>query len=146
MSWPARLLLITVCVLGLGVAIVGVAAWAIASPVKFFAYLLTAVIASRLKVELPEGHGSMSVSFLFILISIAELDFTETLVLGCCAILVQCYISRDRWPKLKQVLFNVSGAAVAISAAFFIYHGPLRVFLSQAPSLLLVFAGCVYFV
>ncbi|HLW51819.1 MAG TPA: HD domain-containing phosphohydrolase [Candidatus Angelobacter sp.] len=145
MSQPARLLLIIVCFLGVGIAGYGVWSWTIDSPLKFIAYLLTAVVASRLKVELPEVTGSMSVSFLFILIGIAELNYTETLVLGCCAILSQCYISRDRWPKLKQVFFNVSGAAVAISAAFYTYHGPLRAVLHQGTSLLLVLAGCVYF-
>jgi diguanylate cyclase (GGDEF)-like protein/putative nucleotidyltransferase with HDIG domain len=145
MSWPARLLLITVCLLGLGVAAFGVWRWQIDAPVKFIAYLLTAIIASRLKVELPEVTGSMSVSFLFILIGIVELNFTETLILGCCAILSQCYINRQRWPRLKQVSFNVSGAAIAISAAFYTYHGPLHQLLHQGPSLLLVLAGALYF-
>ena len=145
MSRSARLLLTTVCLLGLGVAAYLVYSWKIDSPLKFVAYLLTAIIASRLKVGLPEVTGSMSVSFLFILIAIAELNFTETLILGWCAILAQCYISRHRWPKLKQVLFNVSAGAISISGAYFVYHGPLHQLLPQGPSLLLVLSGCVYF-
>ena len=118
MSRVARLLLIFVCLLGSGAIGFGVWKWEIDAPVKFLAYLAIALLASRLKVELPEVTGSMSVSFLFILIGIAELNFSETLCLGCLAILTQCFINRERWPRIEQVLFNVSGAAVAISVAF----------------------------
>ncbi|HEV8492694.1 MAG TPA: hypothetical protein VGR76_10505, partial [Candidatus Angelobacter sp.] len=98
--------------------------WKIDDLPKFIAYLLTALLASRLKVELPEITGTISVNFLFILLGIAQLTFTETLILGCSAILAQCLFTKRRWPRIEQVLFNVSSAAVAIAAAYFTYHGP----------------------
>jgi diguanylate cyclase (GGDEF)-like protein/putative nucleotidyltransferase with HDIG domain len=145
MSRQARLFLVFMCLLGLGVAIYGAWTWKVTDLPKFLAYLLTAVVASRLKVGLPEVRGTMSVNFLFILIGIAELGLSETLALGCSAILVQCFIDRHRWPRLEQVAFNVSSAAVAIVAAYFIYHGTLHRFLSQSSSFLLVLAACGYF-
>jgi diguanylate cyclase (GGDEF)-like protein/putative nucleotidyltransferase with HDIG domain len=145
MSRRARLFLVLMCLLGLSVAIYGALTWQVDDPPKFLAYVLTAVLASRLKVRLPGVRGTMSVNFLFILVGIAELGFAETLVLGCSAILVQCFIDRHRWPKMEQVAFNVSGAAVAIAAAYFIYHGPLQSLLSESASFLLVLAACVYF-
>src|SRR6185369_3261116 len=122
----ARLFLFAVCLAGLATAIYGVTVWKIDDPAKAAAYLLTALLASRLKVELPEITGTISVNFLFILLGIAELTFSETLVLGCSAILVQCLFTKRRWPRLEQVLFNISSAAVAIWAAYFTYHGPLH--------------------
>jgi hypothetical protein len=96
MSKQARLFLITVCMAGLVTVIYAGFVWKIDDPAKFIAYLLTAILASRLKVELPEITGTISVNFLFILIGIAELTFTETLILGCSAILVQCLLTRRR--------------------------------------------------
>src|SRR5579864_7790636 len=120
MSKQARLFLYAVCLVGLATTIYGGIVWKIDSPIKFGAYLFTAMLASRLKVELPEITGTISVNFLFILIGIAELSFTETLILGCSAILVQCLGTRRGWPKIEHVLFNVSSAAFAIAAAYFI--------------------------
>ncbi|HEU4416992.1 MAG TPA: HD domain-containing phosphohydrolase [Candidatus Angelobacter sp.] len=146
MSKQARLFLYTVCLAGLATAIYGVMVWKIESPAKFVAYLLTAILASRLKVELPEITGTISVNFLFILVGIAELSFSGTLVLGCSAILVQCLLTRRRWPRLDQVLFNISSAAVAIWMAYFTYHGPLHTRLHSNSALLLMLAAAVYFV
>jgi len=78
--------------LGLGVSIHGALTWAPADLSKFCAYLLTAILASRLKVALPEITGSISVTFLFILIGVAQLSLGETLLLGATATLAQCYI------------------------------------------------------
>src|SRR5205814_6739693 len=82
-----------------------VLAFGIAHPVgqnlvKFLCYLLVALLASRLKVSLPGVTGTMSVNFLFILLGIIELSFSQTLALGCSAILVQSF-SRQR-PKPVQ--------------------------------------------
>src|ERR1700744_5459827 len=93
MSRKARLFLNAMCLVGFMTIVYGGIAWKIDDPVKFGAYLLTAMLASRLKVELPEITGTISVNFLFILIGIAGLSFSETLVLGCSAILAQCIIT-----------------------------------------------------
>src|SRR4029077_6096086 len=121
MSKQARTFIFAMCMAGLATVVYGGFFWEIDDPPKFAAYLLTAVLASRLKVELPEITGTISVNFLFILIGIRELQFSETLALGCCAILAQC-LGPSRWPRVEQVLFNVSSAAVAIWVAYFAYH------------------------
>jgi diguanylate cyclase (GGDEF)-like protein/putative nucleotidyltransferase with HDIG domain len=146
MSRQARIFLYTICLAGLATAIYGGIVWKINDLPKFIAYLLTAMLASRLKVELPEITGTISVNFLFILIGIAELTFSETLLLGCSAILVQCVVTRRRWPRVEQVLFNISSAAVAIAVAYFIYHGPLRIYVNSNSAFLLMLSAAVYFV
>lgn len=145
MSKQARLFLITICLAGFATVIYGGIVWKIAHPAKFAAYLLVALLASRLKVELPEITGTISVNFLFILIGIAELTFSETLLLGCSAILVQCLLTKRRWPRLEQVLFNVSSAAIAIWVAYFVYHGPLNTLFNWNSALLLMLSAAVYF-
>jgi diguanylate cyclase (GGDEF)-like protein/putative nucleotidyltransferase with HDIG domain len=144
MTRSAKAFLFGVCLAGLAVAAYGAITWSVDDPAKFIAYLVTAVLASRLKVELPEITGTISVNFLFILIGIAELTFGETLVLGSAAIAVQCFVSWRRWPKLHQLLFNVSSSGIAVWLAYYTYHGPLAAVESNY-SLLLMLSACVYF-
>src|ERR1035438_5627879 len=105
------------------------------NPLKFFCYLVIALAASRLKVNLPGITGTMSVNFLFLLLGVLELSLSETMALGCAAVVVQC-IGRDR-PVPVQVSFNVCSTAVAIAVTFFAYryavlhsgvHAPMLLF------------------
>ena len=44
------------------------------NPLKFLCYLVIALAASRLKVNLPGITGTMSVNFLFLLLGVLELS------------------------------------------------------------------------
>src|SRR5437868_12385042 len=113
-------------------------------PLKFICYTLVAVVASRLKVNLPGITGTMSVNFLFILLGVLQLSFRETLALGCAAILVQC-LYRDR-PRLVQVVFNICATGFAIGAAYSVYHLDIFHGKLNSPSLLLLITASTYFV
>jgi len=113
-------------------------------PVKFACYLTIALAASRLKVNLPGITGTMSVNFLFVLLGVLELSFSETMALGCAAIVVQC-LERDR-PRPLQIAFNVCSTALAIAAAFWIYRFAVAHRGVDNPSTVLFLAASVYFV
>jgi diguanylate cyclase (GGDEF)-like protein/putative nucleotidyltransferase with HDIG domain len=113
-------------------------------PLKFVCYLVIALVASRLKVNLPGITGTMSVNFLFLLLGVLELSFTETMALGCAAVVVQCF-DRNR-PAPIQVAFNVCSTALAIGATFAAYRYPYFQRAIHNPSTLLFLAACVYFV
>jgi diguanylate cyclase (GGDEF)-like protein/putative nucleotidyltransferase with HDIG domain len=115
-----------------------------ANPVKFACYLLIALGASRLKVNLPGITGTMSVNFLFLLLGVLELSFSETMVLGCLAVVVQC-IDRTR-PNPIQVTFNVCSTALAVAVTFASYRYFLIHHTVTDPSISLFLAACVYFV
>ncbi|HEY6971779.1 MAG TPA: HD domain-containing phosphohydrolase [Candidatus Angelobacter sp.] len=144
MPKAAWLFLSLVCVVGVAIMAYGWT-WRVEDVPKFIAYSLIALLASRLRVSLPEITGTISVSFLFILICIVELSLSETLFVGCAAIVVQCFARRNKWPRPEQVLFNVCSAAFAIWAAYFVYHGPLYTHFHLNGALLLLLAGCTYF-
>jgi hypothetical protein len=97
---------------------------------RFLAYTSLACIASTMKVRLPRLNSTISVNFVFILLSVAQLSLAETLLLGLAATLMQCRWRTKTRPKLIQVLFNA--AAVIISAALAYWTaravpgGPLR--------------------
>jgi len=78
----AKLLISLVVAAGTGVLLYGAIHPTSKNIAQFICYLLIAILASRLKVNLPGITGTMSVNFLFILLGILELSFTETLVLG----------------------------------------------------------------
>ena len=110
---------------------------------QFICYLLIAILAARLKVRLPGITGTMSVNFLFILLGILELGFTETMVLGTAAIMVQCFY-RDR-PSPIQVTFNLCASAFAIGVAYNLYHLEMSNRHTRAHPLMLGLAAITYF-
>jgi diguanylate cyclase (GGDEF)-like protein/putative nucleotidyltransferase with HDIG domain len=114
------------------------------NPLKFFCYLVIALAASRLKVNLPGITGTMSVNFLFLLLGVLELSLSEAMALGCAAVVVQCF-DRDR-PIPIQVAFNVCSTALAIAVTFATYRYSLSHRAVNNPSTLLFLAACVYFV
>jgi diguanylate cyclase (GGDEF)-like protein/putative nucleotidyltransferase with HDIG domain len=113
---------------------------------RFFCYLLVAVLASSLKIQLPGIDGTMSVNFLFILLGILELSLPETLLLGCTATLAQCLVgTRQKLVPIK-IVFNVfSMMANAIAVSYFAYHS-LQQVLGKGTLLLLVVTALIFFV
>src|SRR5580698_4555513 len=97
--------------------------WQSQDLLRFTCYLVVAVMASGLKVQLPGIDGTMSVNFLFILLGVLELSLPETLVIGCTASLVQSvWQTRKRLDPVK-VLFNVAGMMANASALTYLsYH------------------------
>ncbi len=84
---------------------------------RFVCYLLLALLSSGLKVSLPGVTGTLSVSFLFILASMAELGALQTMAIGVGSALVQIYWSAKKRPPLYQVSFNLASIAIAIRFA-----------------------------
>ncbi len=113
------------------------------NPLKFICYLVIALAASRLKVNLPGITGTMSVNFLFLLLGVLELSFPEAMALGCAAVVVQCLGDR---PIPIQVAFNVCSTALAIAGTFAAYRYSWSHRAVNNPSALLFLAACVYFV
>jgi len=114
------------------------------NPLKFISYLVIALAASRLKVNLPGITGTMSVNFLFLLLGVLELSLSEAMALGCAAVVVQC-IGPDR-PVPLHVAFNVCSTALAIAVTFSVYRFSLLHRAVHNPSTLLFLAASVYFV
>jgi putative nucleotidyltransferase with HDIG domain len=111
---------------------------------RFACYLLLALLASGLKVRLPGVTGTLSVSFLFILASMAELGPLQTLAIGIGSALVQIYWGAKKRPPLYQVLFNLAAIAIAIRFADVVLHFTQSLGVSLPFQLL--FATLAYFI
>jgi len=107
-----------------GTAIVGhgLWTWSTGNLRQYLSYALVALIASGMKVTLPSVKGTMSMSFLFVLIGISTFSLGETLVMGCLGILVQSvFLSKTR-PNLVRAAFNMASMACAIQFAYWVHH------------------------
>src|SRR6202050_2791805 len=111
---------------------------------EFICYLGISILASRLRVTLPGITGHLSVNFLFILVGVAELGYSEALTLGAIAMLAQS-LYPDR-PTAIQLTFNVCACALSTAVAYAVYHNPLLNGLIENRPLLLCLTASVYFI
>jgi len=119
--------------------------WQSADLTRFACYVVVAVLASSLKVQLPGIDGTMSVNFLFILLGVMELSLPETLVIGCTATLVQSiWQARNRLDPVK-VLFNVFGMMANASALCYASYHWLDARVGGNKPFLLMAAALVFF-
>jgi len=144
MSAPAKLFITLIVLAGLWTLIYAGIHQSSKNIAEFICYLGIAILASRLKVNLPGITGTLSVNFLFILIGILELSFTETLILGAVSMVAQCLFP-DR-PRAIQVTFNVCAGCISTALAYFVYHHPLPNLLIDSRPILLGITATVYFI
>jgi len=144
MSAPAKLFITLIVLAGLWTLIYAGIHQSSKNIAEFICYLGIAILASRLKVNLPGITGTLSVNFLFILIGILELSFTETLILGAVSMVAQCLFP-DR-PRAIQVTFNVCAGCISTALAYFVYHHPLPNLLIESRPILLGLTATVYFI
>lgn len=111
---------------------------------EFICYLGIAILASRLRVTLPGITGTLSVNFLFILVGIAELGFSEALTLGAVSMLAQSVFPGR--PTAIQLTFNVCAGALSTSAAYFVYHHPFGLDPFGIRPILLCLTATTYFI
>ncbi len=145
LSNPTKAFVVVTALFGVVTLAYALSHWQSHDPTRFLCYLAVAILASGLKVQLPGIDGTMSVNFLFILLGVMELSFSETLVMGCTASLVQSiWLARKRLDPFK-VLFNVAGMMANASALTYVsFHWLSARFATNKPILLMV-AALVFF-
>src|SRR5579872_3709814 len=144
MSALAKLFIALVVLAGLGTLIYGGIHQSSKNIAEFICYLGIAILASRLKVNLPGITGTLSVNFLFILIGVLELSYTETLILGAVSMVAQCLFP-DR-PRAIQLTFNVCAGCISTTLAYVVYHHPLTNLVVANRPVLLGLSATVYFI
>jgi len=144
MSAIAKLFITLVVLTGLGTLTYAAIHQSSKNIAEFICYLGIAILASRLKVNLPGITGTLSVNFLFILIGVLELSYTETLILGALSMVAQCLFP-DR-PRAIQLTFNVCAGCISTTLAYITYHHPLANLIIGNHPVLLGLAATVYFI
>jgi diguanylate cyclase (GGDEF)-like protein/putative nucleotidyltransferase with HDIG domain len=143
MSIRARLYIAAI-ILG-SVALSGYAATVshIGDPVRLFAYLGAALFAAGLKVSLPGITGTMSVSYVFILIGIAELSLGEAVLIAALSTVLQSIWHAKKRPQLIHLVFNAASISLASAGSYLVYHDAH--FFGSDKTVQLALASCTYF-
>jgi len=131
-------------VIGFTVLISELLRWSVPNPLRFVSLLLLTVVASTLKVRLPGLTSTVSASFLFVLIGVADFSLPETLAVGCAAALVQS-LWKATAPKLVHVLFNVASWAISIHISYWLSHRLVPASQIHSLAVLLPFAAFLFF-
>jgi diguanylate cyclase (GGDEF)-like protein/putative nucleotidyltransferase with HDIG domain len=127
---------------GLACFTYAMAGWRCDAPIHYLCLLGVALPASALKVFLPGVTGTMSVSYVFVLLGMLDFSYPETMLLACLAMIVQSLWRTKYHPKIIHLLFNLASTEIAVSFGFGIFHliaGQGQVLLSVA------IASTVYF-
>ena len=119
--------------------------WHCESALRFGIYLVLTLVGSGLKITLPTVRSTMSVNFFFVLVCIAQLTMGETMVIGAGGFLVQYFWRGKSKPRLLQVAFNLSTAALSAGAAWQLFHWPLLRDAGVEFPLMLAAAAIAYF-
>jgi len=142
---PALTFVFTQLVGGLPVLVYALLHWHSDDFFRYVCFLSVALCASVLKVTLPGIKATMSANFLFILVGILDLSYSETVLMGCLGGLVQTLWHADPRPRPIQWLFNLANLALSISAAELVFHSKVAAGVGFRWPLLVAAAATTYF-
>ena len=141
----ARIYIGLMCALGVSAGANGVVEWECRVPMKFLVLLLFALLGSGLKIKLPGIMGSLSVSYVFVLIGVLEMSLGETLAMGAVGAVAGSLWNARFEVRVIQVLFNVAALMVAATASWGAFHGAGTMGLDH-PAGQLALAALTYYV
>jgi diguanylate cyclase (GGDEF)-like protein/putative nucleotidyltransferase with HDIG domain len=118
----ARLYVAIVTTGGLLCCAVAIAQWDCPDPARYASYVAVAAFASALKVHLPGITGTMSVNYVFVLLAMMELNYSQTLFLSCIGIVIQTGWRATNRTKFVHALFNWSSMANAATGGYLVYQ------------------------
>ena len=113
---------------------------------RFVLFFALAMVASAMKIRLPGFKTTISINFLFILISIALFSFGETVLIGLGGALVQSLWKTQQHPRPVQVLFNAACLTVCTAAAFWASHSVPAMLRLNSLVAMMIPGACVYLV
>ena len=142
---PAITFIFTQLIAGLPLLVYGLVHWHSDDPFRYASFLTVAMCASVLKVHLPGIKATMSANFLFILVGILDLSYSETLLMGCLGGIVQNLWQAKPRPRPIQWLFTLANLALSVSAAEAVFHSKMAVGVGFRWPLLMAAAATTYF-
>ena len=119
--------------------------WSSANLRQFLTYLCLAAFASALKVRIPGMEGTISPNFVFLLLGMMALPYSQVVAISLAAALVQSLWASAKRPRFVQVAFSAAAVILSSSLAYGFSH--LVQAGSGTESLLVsvIFAGSTYF-
>jgi hypothetical protein len=100
------------------VVLLAAGSWSSADPRQFAMCLGLAAFASTLKVRIPLVEGTLSLNFVFLLLGMVTLSFSEVVAVSLTAALVQSVWASAKPVRLVQVGFSASALILSSSLAY----------------------------
>jgi MASE9 protein len=119
--------------------------WSPANLRQFAIYLGLAALASALKVRIPGMEGTISPNFVFLLLGMVALPFSEVVAISLIAALVQSLWASAKRPRLVQVAFSAAALILSSSVAYEFSHLVVAGNGTESPVVSVILAGSVYF-
>ena len=113
----ARVYVAAMNVVALAVAGRCIANWQATHLGQFLLYMGMGILCSNLKVCLPGITGTLSVNYLFILTSVAELTLPQTGAIACSSGIAQLFLSARKHPRWVQIQFALQEARASSCSA-----------------------------
>jgi len=145
MVLAARIYVACVITLGLTAVLNAPVQWVESRTVQYVCYLLVCAFASGLKVRLPAIKGTMSVSYVFVLLAIVEFTLFQALLLALLSGIVQTYWKAKSRPKFMRSAFNISSLLVSADIGFKVFHFGNGILLKDYMIVSLGLTACAYF-
>lgn len=99
--------------------------WHSGQGLQLAVYLVFSIFSSAWKVKMPGIKGTMSVAFLFALITLFELGISEALLVSCAATITQVLWQAKNKVKLLRTCFNIATVAISVLVAHRVMLGPV---------------------
>jgi hypothetical protein len=119
--------------------------WSSSNLRQFAIDLGLAALASALKVRIPGIESTISPNFVFLLLGMVALPFSQVAVISLAAALVQSLWASAKRPRLVQVAFNAAALVVSSSLAYKFAHLVLAGSATESAVVCVILAGSIYF-
>jgi len=145
MSKTAKSYIALVIASGALLLMLAAGSWSSANLRQFAIYLGLAALASALKVRIPGMEGTISPNFIFLLLGMVALPFSQVAVISLAAALVQSLWASTKRPRLVQVAFSSSTLVVCSALAYKFAHLVLAGSTADSAVVCVILAGSIYF-
>jgi len=145
MSKTAKSYIALVIASGALLLMLAAGSWSSANLRQFAIYLGLAALASALKVRIPGMEGTISPNFIFLLLGMVALPFSQVAVISLAAALVQSLWASTKRPRLVQVAFSSSTLVVCSASAYKFAHLVLAGSTADSAVVCVILAGSIYF-
>lgn len=145
MSRMAKAYIALVIVSGALLLMFAAGSWPSANLRQFTIYLGLAALASTLKVRIPGMESTMSPNFVFLLLGMVALPFSQVAVISLGAALAQSLWASSKRPRLVQVAFSAAALVISSSLAYRFAHLILAENTAGSRVVSVILAGSVYF-
>ena len=145
LSWGVRIYISAMIVVASAVSAVSLPAWNQGQNIRSLMYIALALAAANLKVRLPGITGAMSVTFLFVLVSLPDLSLPQVIAVGLAGT-AGTLLFRAKSRNSAKLLFNLSISVLASAASFAVFHSTLLRSQNNSLPLLLLFASATQYI